>query len=93
MKNEIRRLNTISEMHKVRDLDKPKHPLISLVDYAKVKHYIKDNHVSWVHNFYSIAMKKNIPGKLRYGQQEYDFDEGLMTFLAPEQLLNVIVEK
>ncbi len=80
-------------MHKVRDLDKPKHPLISLVDYAKVKHYIKDNHVSWVHNFYSIAMKKNIPGKLRYGQQEYDFDEGLMTFLAPEQLLNVIVEK
>lgn len=30
--------------------------------------------------------------KLNYGQQEYDFDEGLMSFLAPNQVLNIVVE-
>ena len=28
-------------------------------------------------------------GKFRYGQQSYDFDEGVMTFFAPEQLITV----
>lgn len=93
MKTEIRTINTIKELHDLRELEKPKHPLISLVDYADVKHYAHDNHVNWVQNFYSIAMKKNIQGKMRYGHQEYDFDEGFMSFLAPKQTLNVIVEE
>ncbi|MFD1771440.1 helix-turn-helix domain-containing protein [Sphingobacterium suaedae] len=37
-------------------------------------------------------MKKNLDAKLMYGQQEYDFDEGLMSFLAPNQVLNIVVE-
>lgn len=93
MKTEIRTINTIKELHDVRELEKPKHPLISLVDYADVKHYAHDNHVNWIQNFYSIAMKKNIQGKMRYGHQAYDFDEGFMSFLAPKQTLNVIVEE
>lgn len=92
MSNQIRRIQTISEYHKVRCLDKPKHPLISLVDYALIRDFPEDNNVNWLHNFYSIAMKKNMDAKLNYGQQEYDFDEGLMSFLAPNQVLNIVVE-
>lgn len=93
MKTAIREINTINELHRIRELGKPSHPLISLVDYADVKHYASDNHVNWIQNFYSIAMKKNIQGKMRYGHREYDFDEGLMSFLAPKQTLNVIVDQ
>src|SRR5690606_2833442 len=93
MKTAIREINTINELHRIRELGKPSHPLISLVDYADVKHYASDNHVNWIQNFYSIAMKKNIQGKMRYGHREYHFDEGLMSFLAPKQGLNVIVEQ
>jgi AraC-like DNA-binding protein len=92
MANEIKKINTISEYHKLRCLEKPKHPLISLVDYSQIVDSPKDNNVNWLHNFYSIAMKRNLDAKLMYGQQEYDFDEGLMSFLAPNQVLNIVVE-
>lgn len=43
----------------------------------------------FTHGFYSIAIKKNVIGKFRYGQTDYDFDEGLMSFFAPDQVLKV----
>ncbi|MBL3657239.1 helix-turn-helix domain-containing protein [Fulvivirga sediminis] len=92
MANQIKKVNTISEYHKLRCLEKPKHPLISLVDYSQITDSPEDNNVNWLHNFYSIAMKKDLDVKMMYGQQEYDFDEGLMSFLAPNQVLNIVVE-
>lgn len=92
MANQITKINTISEYHKLRCLESPRHPLISLVDYSQIIDSPQHNNVNWLHNFYSIAMKKNLDAKLMYGQQEYDFDEGLMSFLAPNQVLNIVVE-
>lgn len=31
-----------------------------------------------VYNFYSVYLKKNCDGKVKYGQQYYDFDEGII---------------
>lgn len=45
--------------------------------------------LKWVQQFYSISIKRDVVGKYRYGQQSYDFDEGLMTFFSPEQLVSV----
>lgn len=92
MANQIKKINSISEYHKLRCLDKPKHPLISLVDYSQITDSPEDNNTNWLHNFFSVAMKKNLDVKMMYGQQEYDFDEGLMSFLAPNQVLNIVVE-
>ena len=66
----------------------PEHPLISVVDYAQVAAAPKHNPAqSTVADYYSIAVKRGLPRKMRYGQQEYDFDEGVMYFLAPRQVL------
>ncbi len=92
MANRIKKINTISEYHKLRSLEKPKHPLVSLVDYSQIVDLPEHNNVNWLHDFYSIAMKKHLDVKFMYGQQEYDFDEGLMSFLAPNQVLNIVVE-
>jgi len=81
--NQVQRIKTISEYHRSRGLSKPLHPLISLIDYRSIKHSADTNKVSWVNDFYLIALKKNIDGKFRYGQQDYDFDEGTMFFIAP----------
>lgn len=94
MKKEIRKISTISEFHAQRKLStKAAHPLISLVDYAEVAHSREENHIHWVQGFYTIGLKRNVVAKLRYGQKEYDFDEGIMTFLAPGQVLNVVMEE
>ncbi len=78
------RFKSISEYHQFKGLPKPEHPLISVVDYAQMKVTSE----STVSEFYSVAIKRGI-GKLMYGQQEYDFDEGIMFFLAPGQILKV----
>lgn len=87
----ISRIKTISEFHKVRSLSKPEHPLISLVDYREIRHSSENNLTSWIQDFYTIGLKRNVRGKFRYGQQEYDFDEGLMSFIAPGQVFSVEV--
>lgn len=89
--NELQQINTITEFHRLRGLPKPLHPLISLVDYSLVKHTPENNHISWVQQFYTIGLKRDVCGKFRYGQQEYDFDEGLMSFIAPGQVFRVEV--
>lgn len=79
------------EFHKLRGLPKPLHPLISLVDYSQVRHSSENNRVSWIQGFYTIGLKRGVCSKFRYGQQEYDFDEGLMSFIAPGQVFSIEV--
>lgn len=93
MKNTIpRRFKTISEFHRFRNLPKPEHPLISVINLETVKR-LPAGETSLVFDFYWIALKRNFNGKVRYGQQEYDFDEGVMFFISPGQILRIEVEK
>lgn len=87
--NQIYKVDSISEFHRVRGLRPPLHPLISLVDYSTMVHLPEHDKVSWLQSYYSISLKNGVPGKYRYGQSEYDFDEGLMSFFAPNQILNI----
>jgi len=78
------RIKSITEFHRLRGLPPPEHPLISVVDYAA----IAPAYGSAVFDYYSISIKRGV-GKMFYGQQEYDFDEGVMYFMAPNQVLRV----
>lgn len=82
------KLKSISEFHRVFHLPKPEHPLISVVDYEVLVAAKKLSEITvTVSDYYSISMKRGVPEKMRYGQQEYDFDEGIMYFMAPGQIL------
>lgn len=83
------RIKTISEFHSIFNLPKPEHPLISVVDYALLVKAKRDTNIMvTVSDYYSISVKRGLTHKMRYGQQEYDFDEGVMYFLAPGQVLH-----
>jgi len=80
------KFESLTELHRVLGLPKPLHPLISLVEN-------KDNNFdswklpgSFITSFYKISYKKNLTGKLKYGQGYYDFDEGGLFFKAPNQV-------
>ena len=83
------RLKTISDLHRYNNISPPEHPLVSLIDYSKINPTPENNELKWVQEFYTISIKRNVTGKYRYGQQSYDFDEGLMTFFSPEQVISV----
>ena len=70
-------------------LSKPLHPLISLINMDEVKASESERDITFVFNFYGISLKRNVHGKLKYGQGYYDFDEGVLAMTEPYQILSV----
>jgi AraC family transcriptional regulator, transcriptional activator of pobA len=91
--NQPLRIKSISEYHQVMGLPKPEHPLISVINLESVKHLSGNEPTSMVFNFYSISLKRDFNAKIKYGQQEYDFDEGIMFFISPGQVFGIEVNK
>lgn len=82
-------IKTISEYHQIMGLPKPEHPLISIISFDLQDKRLYHESSNWIFDFYTIALKRNFTGKIKYGQQEYDFDEGIMTFMSPGQVLRI----
>lgn len=78
------RIKSITEIHRLMGLAKPQHPLIGLINLAGLQAHESIKVVCF--DLYVISLKRNCD-KLHYGQQRYDFDEGLMAFMSPGQLL------
>lgn len=92
MKNiKLQHIKTISEYHRLRGLPKPEHPMMSIIHLDEIRNISTDEHTSWIFDFYSIALKRNFASdiKYKYGQQMYDFDEGVMFFISPNQVFSV----
>src|SRR5690606_10672593 len=60
-----------------------------VVRFEDIKRQPQSQFESMITEFYCVALKKNFNGKLKYGQNEFDFDEGVMHFMAPKQLLTI----
>jgi AraC family transcriptional activator of pobA len=80
-------IRSIRQLHELLELPKPKHPLISVIDFSEIKCFADPELESVTYNFYCIALKRNFNGVMKYGQQHYDFDDGTMTFFAPNQVV------
>lgn len=83
------RIKTISEFHRLRGLPKPEHPLVSVIDYNAIVRPDNISDVNWILDFYQISLKRGMNAKLKYGQQQYDFDEGIMFFISPNQVFRI----
>jgi AraC family transcriptional regulator, transcriptional activator of pobA len=90
---QVHRIKTISEYHKVMGLPKPAHPLISVVNFETIKHLPSKGAFSFIFDFYSISLKRNFKAKMKYGQQESDFDEGILFFMSPGQVFGIEAAK
>lgn len=82
-------LDTITALHQLRNLPSPEHPLISVINFEDIKRQDAGEPKNIVQAFYSIALKRNFAGKMKYGQQQYDFDEGTLFFVAPNQVFSI----
>ncbi|WP_295121367.1 AraC family transcriptional regulator [uncultured Chitinophaga sp.] len=78
------RIKSITEIHRLMGLPKPHHPLIGIVDLEGLRN---DSDIdAIVFDLYVVSLKRGCDSLL-YGQQKYDFDEGLMAFMSPGQVL------
>lgn len=90
MKNNLHHnFNSISELHSSLKLKKPSNPLVSVVNLGDLDSENSISPETITYNFYAIFLKKNFDGKIKYGQQYYDFDNGTMTFYSPKQRITI----
>jgi AraC-like DNA-binding protein len=80
------KVESIAQSHMLLGIEKPKHPLFSILRFEDMAQISNDVRRRLIFDFYQIVLKKDCPGKLQYGQTIYDFDEGIMSFFAPQQV-------
>jgi AraC-like DNA-binding protein len=84
-KNSIYRVQTISELHEIAGFEKPKHPLVTIIDFSKVDVNRGPGSGSFICSFYSVNFKKHCD--FIYGRQAFDHQEGSLLCTAPEQVI------
>lgn len=87
MEQPIKKIHSVKELHAYMGLPSAVNPLITLIDHSQIQNQTK--HQKMLLDFYNISIKKSFKGKLKYGKNHYDFDDGTMSFIAPNQIISV----
>ncbi|AMJ65665.1 AraC family transcriptional regulator [Hymenobacter sp. PAMC 26628] len=87
----MKHLKTISEFHEFMKLPKPQHPLISVLDIGTVPPWHDEEPLTMLLDFYAISVKRMHNVYSRYGQHSFDFNEGVLSFMAPSQVFSMAV--
>lgn len=88
MLNPFLKIESISQLHQLLGYDKPRHPLITVLDPQKLQVPPEMRDVRVVSSFYAVWLKTADCG-LEYGRNHYDFEEGALVFTGPQQVVSV----
>ncbi|SEW44275.1 helix-turn-helix domain-containing protein [Chitinophaga arvensicola] len=83
--DKIVRFDTISQYNAFNHHE-TLHPLVSVIDLSKAA---PRQHARTNFGFYTVFLKDEKCGDLRYGRNYYDYQEGTLVFLGPGQLLGI----
>lgn len=81
------KINTLTELFKIIELPPPKHPLIAIVNFEESPLKIDLPELKIVCGFYQISFKSGEDGSIKYGRESYDYQEGSLLYVAPEQVI------
>ncbi|RYZ57283.1 MAG: AraC family transcriptional regulator, partial [Chitinophagaceae bacterium] len=84
-------IQTITQFHRLTVLPEPLHPMVSVARSEDCQYKPDGTWDQFINQFYCIALKRDVKGKIRYGQQVYDYDKGVMSFTAPRQVQSLDV--
>ncbi|MGE0076710.1 MAG: helix-turn-helix domain-containing protein [Bacteroidales bacterium] len=83
--SEIIKINSVTEYNNMAGQE-TLHPLVSVVDFAKVKPFaFKKTQI----NLYAIFLKDIKCGNITYGINTYDYEEGTLIFISPGQVYGI----
>lgn len=81
-------IDSIHMLHDVIGNAHTDHPLISIIDFSKIKPK-KSIDTKVVVGFYCVVFKQDSKCEWKYGRNKYDFQDGTLVFIAPGQVLEV----
>ena len=85
----INKINSIKELHSFMGLSSPLNPLITIIDHSHTTNNDKTSNQKLSLDFYNVSIKRSFKGQLKYGKNLYDFDDGTMSFIAPNQIIAI----
>jgi AraC-like DNA-binding protein len=88
MSAQIIHSKSITEIRSVFRLSKSTHPLITILDTQKLAYGEETVGKRFSSDLYCIALKDSSCG-IDYGRNSYDFDDGVLIFTAPKQVITV----
>lgn len=78
-------LKSIAELHRLFGLEKPLHPLITVIkEWPEID--FDFGNTKMTSDLYVLGMKENVRGTFKYGRNSYDYEEGTLVFMAPNQV-------
>lgn len=92
MKNKeqhITKINSVKELHSYMGLPSPSNPLITFIDHSSVTQHQQPENEKLILDFFNVSIKRSFKGKLKYGKNHYDFDDGTMSFIGPNQIISI----
>ena len=89
----IIKINSVVALHHFLGLPSPLNPLITIIDHSTTTPNNQSKNQKLLLDFYNISIKRSFKGQLKYGKNNYDFDEGTMSFIAPNQIIAVDKEE
>ncbi len=79
------RIKSIAELHRLFGMKKPLHPLITIIkEWPEIDFDFENTKMT--SDLYVIGLKGNIRGTFKYGRNSYDYEEGTLVFMAPNQV-------
>ena len=77
-------LHTVADFAQHYGFPPPNHPLVAVIDLAQ---HSPTEFIAppALRHLYVVLLKRHFHGKLPYGQQEYDYQQGGLSFYAPSQ--------
>lgn len=90
MDKDIIKVDTIDQYNKLFGLE-TLHPLVAVVDLSKAPMW--PEHFCFNYGFYCLYIKDAKCGKITYGRQNYDYQEGSIVCFAPGQVAHVEMER
>lgn len=85
---EVLHIKSITEVHQLLQLPKPLHPLLTII-WKWPQVVFDSNTFRLTSDLYVISLKSRLSkNSFQYGRSSYDFEEGTLVFMAPQQLMS-----
>lgn len=85
----ILKIKSVTQLNTLFGKQETKHPLITIVDFSKIKDYKNFVGTSIFSELYAIMLKQQCDGTFNYGRNKFDFSEGSLVFVAPDHIVTI----